>query len=153
MPRKDPIKRKEYNIEYNRRLREKKRDEINAYNRIWCQNHPESCKRWRTNYYQNNKQKEKNRSRNKHLISKYNITLEHFTNLLKLHNNKCSICNIEFSEKIYPCIDHNHETGKIRGILCSKCNTALGFFKDSRDLLKKAVGYLNKEVHMMSGFN
>ena len=66
---------------------------------------------------------------------------------MELHDNKCSICNIKFADNNYPCIDHNHITNSIRGILCSQCNSALGFLKDSRDLLRNAINYLNKECH------
>jgi hypothetical protein len=44
-------------------------------------------------------------------------------------------------------IDHNHETGEIRGILCSRCNTGLGMFRDSPDLLRAATAYLDTRGH------
>lgn len=45
------------------------------------------------------------------------------------------------------CIDHCHSTGKVRGLLCSKCNTALGYFDDSSDKMKRAIEYLNTNPH------
>lgn len=58
-------------------------------------------------------------------------------------NNCCEICKlkIELSESA---IDHNHETGEFRGILCKQCNRALGMFKDNSQILKNAVDYLEK---------
>jgi hypothetical protein len=53
---------------------------------------------------------------------------------------KCLICGSE--EKL--CLDHDHITGAIRGCLCSFCNTGLGYFKDSTELLQKAIFYLSK---------
>lgn len=60
---------------------------------------------------------------------------------------KCAICGmvenvVERRKETTLCVDHCHDTGKVRGLLCSKCNTALGLFRDSPDLLRKAIDYL-----------
>lgn len=75
---------------------------------------------------------------------KYGISKEQYEQLLQKQNNKCSICGVEHidSHRKRLFIDHNHETGKIRGLLCQPCNTGLGHFKDNPVLLKKAVQYL-----------
>jgi len=75
----------------------------------------------------------------------YGVTYEDFLKLLDEQNNKCLICNkhIERGRGLH--IDHNHETGEIRGLLCDKCNVGLGSFKDSPYLLKKAIGYLQEK--------
>ena len=69
---------------------------------------------------------------------------------LKIQNNVCAICkNPETAkDKKTNCvrrmaIDHDHNTGAIRGLLCSNCNNGLGRFKDSRDYLQSAIKYLN----------
>lgn len=55
------------------------------------------------------------------------------------------LCNCEISiEKENVNIDHNHITGKIRGLLCKQCNIGLGMFKDSTESLENAIEYLNK---------
>ena len=64
-------------------------------------------------------------------------------------NHKCAICNKSpvYGRHKYPrklAIDHNHKTGKIRGLLCRYCNLALGGFKDNIKLLKKAIEYLEE---------
>lgn len=56
-------------------------------------------------------------------------------------NLPCSICNSTHNLHV----DHCHKTNKYRGILCQKCNRALGFFQDSRELLLKAIEYIDKE--------
>jgi len=61
--------------------------------------------------------------------------------LIKDNGNVCFICNKK-SEKL--CLDHNHKTGKIRGLLCSKCNYGLGLFQDNIDFLKNSIKYLEK---------
>jgi len=62
-----------------------------------------------------------------------------------LNQNECSICKTPKEELDRTlCIDHNHDTGEIRGMLCSKCNTGLGLFKDNEAYLLEAVEYLRK---------
>lgn len=53
-------------------------------------------------------------------------------------NNKCFICD----EEAKLVVDHDHSTGKVRGLLCSICNTGIGMFKDSTKNLEKAIEYL-----------
>lgn len=67
--------------------------------------------------------------------------------MLVSQNNQCKICArpIEFLQTKYDreaCIDHDHSTGKVRGILCHWCNTGIGYFQDSPDLLEKSIAYL-----------
>jgi len=64
--------------------------------------------------------------------------------LLVEQDFKCAICSHNISE--YPQLDHDHENGKIRGVLCTTCNSGLGMFKDSCYLLDKAIEYLT--LHM-----
>lgn len=54
--------------------------------------------------------------------------------------NGCAICGSHDK----PCVDHNHLTGKIRGCLCMKCNTAIGKLGDSIEMLQKAIRYLEE---------
>ena len=81
------------------------------------------------------------------LRNKYGITLEEYNTILESQNGKCRICETEecLSGKRMA-VDHNHQTGKVRGILCFKCNTGLGKFMDSIDLLKQAASYLKEEM-------
>jgi hypothetical protein len=76
---------------------------------------------------------------------KYGITIKDFNEMLEKQQGKCAICPHKFDEKIKSqnaCIDHNHETGKIRGLLCRTCNRALGLFKDNPEILYNAATYL-----------
>jgi hypothetical protein len=66
-----------------------------------------------------------------------------YTPLLQAQNGKCSICG-SFPNGKRLSIDHNHSTGKIRGLLCSHCNLALGLFQDSVTNLSRAIGYLEE---------
>jgi len=72
----------------------------------------------------------------------YGMTVEEWETLFSSQKGACGIC-----EKAVPlCVDHCHETGKIRGLLCRKCNSALGMLDDSICLARKAVLYLEKAL-------
>jgi hypothetical protein len=64
-------------------------------------------------------------------------------------NGVCWICEKRTrgrgEEKNTLAVDHNHKTGKIRGLLCSNCNTGLGNLRDSIELLEKAITYLKEK--------
>ncbi len=73
----------------------------------------------------------------------YGISLEEFRDMEIQSNGRCAICGNNYTAK-GPIIDHNHETGKIRGLLCVKCNVMLGLVGENIETLKKAIDYLNK---------
>jgi hypothetical protein len=90
-------------------------------------------------------------AKNGHLLRNFNITLEEYNSLKTQQNNRCAICDKEESSihkktgKIKDlAVDHCHKTGKIRGLLCWQCNTSLGKFEDSIELLTNAINYLKK---------
>jgi len=57
----------------------------------------------------------------------------------------CAICGGINDNDDALSVDHDHETGRIRGLLCSKCNKGLGSFNDDPELLRKAIAYLERE--------
>ena len=61
----------------------------------------------------------------------------------KSANGLCAICSKPRGKRNHA-LDHDHATGKLRGILCQRCNVGLGYFDDSVDLLRQAIDYLNK---------
>jgi phage FluMu protein Com len=69
----------------------------------------------------------------------YGITQDDFNNLVESQDNLCGICGDELN-KIN--IDHDHESGKVRGLLCTGCNTGLGHLGDNINGLEKALHYL-----------
>lgn len=73
----------------------------------------------------------------------YGITIEQYEILLKNQNGGCAICfSPTGSNGKRLSVDHNHETGEVRGLLCDDCNTGLGKFKDNPNLLAIAINYL-----------
>lgn len=69
----------------------------------------------------------------------YGVTEEQFE-ALEAEYPACAICGSAADK--YPQLDHNHSTSQIRGLLCGNCNTGLGLFKESPELLAKASNYL-----------
>jgi hypothetical protein len=86
----------------------------------------------------------KDEHRNTQLKSDYKITLDEYNEILSKQNNKCAICGNAKNGNRRMCVDHNHSTGDIRGLLCGRCNLGIGSFTDDIDLLKKAIIYLEK---------
>lgn len=75
-------------------------------------------------------------------LAKYGITPDQYNALLDDQNGVCAICYDKCITRAWLCVDHDHKTGKVRGLLCSRCNTALGLFKDDVLRLCDAVAYL-----------
>lgn len=73
---------------------------------------------------------------------KYNITKREYETFWKKQGGLCKICSSPFEGVKRPAVDHDHVTGKVRGLLCSKCNAGLGQFNDNPDLLLLACDYL-----------
>ena len=76
------------------------------------------------------------RQPNKH---RQGITDFEFEQMVENQNGVCAICN----KNCKLCLDHDHGTGAIRGLLCNSCNCGLGFFKDNKTFLESAIYYLN----------
>lgn len=77
----------------------------------------------------------------------YNLPPEAFDAMKQEQQNKCKICGSGPPEGAQLCIDHCHETGRVRGLLCARCNRAIGSFHDDANLLRKAAEYLgNQEI-------
>jgi hypothetical protein len=90
----------------------------------------------------------RNDRRRKGLWEQYKMTITEYEAMYAAQNGVCAICSKTTKgrgeAKNTLAVDHNHTTGKIRGSLCSHCNTALGLFKDNVDLLESAKRYLTE---------
>ena len=88
--------------------------------------------------------KHKTVSHDYHLKNKFNITIEKYETILKEQGGVCSVCRGENPSGNRLAVDHNHETGQVRGLLCHKCNTALGYADDNIYRLLQLSDYLLK---------
>lgn len=94
-------------------------------------------------YYLKNISKYRSYSRKYLLRSKYGISQEYYEILYDHQKGACKICQ-EFTKLLH--VDHDHNTGKIRGLLCSNCNRGLGLLGDSKEVLINAIKYLNADT-------
>lgn len=87
--------------------------------------------------------RKKNNRRRRDLENRYGLKFNEYHSLLRKQDNKCAICKINF-EKLNrnPSIDHDHNTGKIRGILCHQCNILIGMCFENEEILENAIDYL-----------
>lgn len=96
------------------------KDKLASYDKKWATNNPDKVKeRW--------------------LKQCYGITLAQYKQLAENQFNKCAICE-KVSDKLF--VDHDHNDGRIRGLLCRECNTGIGFLQDSPYILGRAIEYL-----------
>ena len=101
-----------------------------------------SRKKWR----KDNPQKYKEQKRRATLKREYNITKEEYDRLNDKQGGVCAICSGDNSGSIkfqFLVVDHDHSSGFVRGLLCSKCNMALGGFRDDPNILYNAFEYLS----------
>jgi len=69
----------------------------------------------------------------------YDMSYDEYIKLVEEQDNKCKICNIKTTRLV---VDHDHNTGKTRGLLCGPCNSGLGMFRDSETILASALNYI-----------
>ena len=125
MPYSDPEKLKAYNKRKYARIKNSPelRKKANAYAREQRRRRPDLA-------------------RNRQLKHMFGITLEQFDQMVLEQKNCCAICGRGFTTT--PHVDHDHETLKVRKLLCLACNTGLGNFKDNLIFLNKAIDYLKE---------
>lgn len=82
------------------------------------------------------------RGRIVHRLRRYGLSPEAFEAMLEEQGRACAICRIVFEAE--PLVDHDHETGRVRGLLCRPCNTGIGQLGDDLDRLRAALEYLAK---------
>jgi len=90
-------------------------------------------------HYNKDKQKDKN------LRSNHGITLDEYNAMIDKQGGACAICKEKFHDRhgMGVHVDHDHKTGKVRGILCRKCNLLLGQASDNVIVLMSAIEYLS----------
>src|SRR5882762_5639324 len=84
----------------------------------------------------------------RHALKKnFGITPAQYDQMFAEQKGRCAICKVDKSgteHSAFLCVDHDHETGDVRGLLCHQCNTGIGMLKDDPSLLRRAVKYLLK---------
>ena len=103
--------------EYSRKWRRENREKHNAYNVAYRKR--TGCTR----------------------LQKYGLTLEAYNKMYAQQEGRCLICHEEYAVL---CVDHEHVTGTIRGLLCDPCNRGLGAFRDDPRRMMEAAAYVKK---------
>lgn len=98
-------------------------------------------------WYQRNKDRASKQSR-KQRLAMYGLTPHQYAQMLSDQNGRCAICgstkafNSRKEASLH--VDHCHDTGMVRGLLCRRCNSGLGHFRDNLELLTRAIDYLSR---------
>lgn len=109
-----------------------------ANTRGWAKRNPEKARQ----YAHKHRHKDPTFSRKK-TLARYGMTPEDYARLLLAQNNGCAICGKPPGKKALH-IDHSHRTGKVRGLLCFRCNYGLSFFSENSDTLLRASQYVKR---------
>jgi len=90
------------------------------------------------------------RSRKNTLLKfQYGITLNEYEKMFRDQLGLCDVCSDKMdssTRRLCPCVDHNHETGKIRGLLCGACNKGISHLKESPQILQQAIRYIRRHA-------
>jgi Recombination endonuclease VII len=129
-----------------RRYRESHKEQISAANRRYRETHKEQIseyarRKWRTDPDHREKHRVRNRLAQRRMVFKrvYGISLEDYDVMFERQGGACAICK---RTGVTLCVDHCHLTGEVRGLLCIRCNSAIGFCSDDPAVLLAAAEYL-----------
>lgn len=128
--------------------------------KTWRDNNKEKMSEWYKQYRGKNRDAVRDRQKkwnNKNIIRRkltnlnghykrtYGLSYEEVINLISLQNGLCKICGDKLDANKQTCVDHNHKTGKVRGILCRKCNVGIGAFQENKSIMLKASHYIESD--------
>ena len=86
----------------------------------------------------------RNKGRASHFKKKYGLTVKAYENMFIEQQFKCAICGIHQSDTRKFHVDHNHETGKVRKLLCPSCNWMIGNCRENTEILSAGIKYLEE---------
>jgi hypothetical protein len=113
-----------------------------CYRRWWRENNPEQARETGANGQRKRYREKTMEERRELMLRRYGLTGESYDRLLAEQDGKCASCFRPSAKRLH--VDHCHETGKVRGLLCGNCNSALGHAKDDIDRLRLLIDYLLK---------
>lgn len=124
---------------------------LKAHNPDYADKQKKNCENWTKDHVERIKQYKKDYVAKKDpswrwaisLKFRFNITPQDYESMLSKQDGKCAICRKSPTNKRLA-VDHCHETGKIRGLLCFRCNFGLSYFAESADTLERATVYLRQ---------
>jgi hypothetical protein len=126
---------------YRKNTKEKRR----VWNGEWRESHKDKYREWVQKWRVDNPERTREIDGKATLKKRHGITLEDYARMLKEQGGCCEICgrpSTDYKRSLH--VDHDHSTGKVRGLLCVKCNSGIGYFCDNTALLENAKSYLLK---------
>lgn len=151
-------KNKKKTIEYKKKYISKYADKVRKSRQIWIEANKIEIAKFQKSYREKNRKKigaqvvrwkKKNKVRVKEsnrysfIKTTYGLSKSDYLAMLEQQESKCAICRIETHTNKNPlCVDHCHSTEKIRGLLCKKCNWAIGLLKDNPEIMLNAASYV-----------
>jgi hypothetical protein len=147
---------------YKHCTEEEKKKKGNEASRKWKRNHPEKAqeatRKWKLNNRDHIREYARNLYHKNVIISRekaraldydgrngFILTIKDYNALLDYQKGVCAICG-SIPTTIKLSVDHNHSTGKVRGLLCWHCNTSLGHLKESPEFFRNAADYLERNL-------
>lgn len=147
MPHADPIRRREYDKEYKRRNKSRTKE----YDKRYRARHAERISKVAEQWRESNKERiraywQKRIKSGEHALWQrtgfYGITPEQYDDMLVRQDNLCAVCGKIFDAESGPCVDHDHVTVNVRGLVHRKCNMLMGMANDDPRVLEAAAQYL-----------
>jgi hypothetical protein len=133
---------KECSLAQRKRWYRKNRQRSMAYVRAWQQANPDRVKAWRLK----NRERRLEKLREIHLRNKFGLTPAEYDRILEAQAGACALCHSPPTPGISLHVDHDHGTGEIRGLLCVRCNNAIGLMREDPDLLNRAARYVTADA-------
>lgn len=110
------------------------------YQAEWRAKNPKKVLEYREKYPHESLEKRRARA----LLKSYGLTLEEYNKLLEWQLNGCAICRLPCNSDDQLCVDHNHKTGKVRALLCRKCNLLVGNCREDEDIIWNLLDYIKE---------
>ena len=136
-------------IKWHRSNADKRRAHTIAYQRNWRANNKEKTKEYGRRSYKKltpeQKKQKAHKSRMRSLQRKYGISAENWQMLYERQGGLCALCRVPGRTGRHGIlsVDHCHETGRIRGLLCTPCNSAIGILGESRERIARVLAYVS----------
>lgn len=129
-------------LERSRKYYKNNIEKMKEYNKQWHKDNLEKAKENGKQWRDNNLERAKEIARRWHLKSKYNLSLCDYNKMFNNQEGCCAICGRHQSKltKVLS-VDHNHGTEEVRGLLCSKCNTFIGYINEDPNVLRRMEDY------------
>lgn len=108
----------------------------------WRVENPDKYQAWLNRNREENRERRREQNRRGHLRRQYGLTQDAFAALVAAQRGKCAICGVKEDLNLH--VDHDHRTKEVRGLLCGKCNKAIGLLNDDPKLVLAAKRYLER---------